>query len=78
MKDTEKKFNRGYSYFPNLDQLTLSLVSRLENDAVAIGQAGGDDFLANSTHTVNAISLLKHEISLLIEKKLKQLKQDLK
>jgi len=54
------------------------LVSRLENDAVAMGQAGGDGFLADSTHTVNAISLLKHEISLLIEKKLEQLKQDLK
>tara|TARA_R100000687_G_scaffold30079_1_gene24895 strand:+ start:655 stop:891 length:237 start_codon:yes stop_codon:yes gene_type:complete len=78
LKDKEKKFNRGYSYFPNLDRLTSSLVSRLENNAVAMGQLGGDDFLANSTHTVNAISLLKHEISLLIEKKLKQLKQDLK
>jgi hypothetical protein len=78
LKDKKKKFNRGYSFFPNLDMLIESLETRFENDAVLIGQLRVDDYSDHSTHTVNSIQLLKKEITLTIQKKLEKLKKDLK
>jgi len=53
------------------------LVTRLEADGIEVGQLRGDDFLGDSTHTVNSIRKLKQEILLLIEQKLIKLKKDL-
>jgi len=77
LKDKEKRFNRGYSYYPNLDLLVSSLVTRLENDAIEVGQSRGDGFLDHSNYIVNSIDRLKQEITVLIEQKLIKLKKDL-
>jgi len=77
LKDKKKKYNRGYSFYPNLDMLIDSLITRFENDAVLIGQLGVHDYSDHSTPTVNSIQLLKKEITLTIEKKLEKLKKDL-
>jgi hypothetical protein len=77
LKDKKQTTNKGYSYHKNVHQVISKIFTQLENDAIVVGELDPNKYFDHSIDLCSSIGLLTHDISLLIEKKLKQLKKDL-
>jgi hypothetical protein len=77
LKDKERNTNNGYSFHSNVEQVLDHIIYTMEKEAVVVGQPTSSNKVLHVGSWYASITRLKQEITLTIEKKLKQLKKDL-
>jgi hypothetical protein len=77
LKDNERFTNNGYSYHSNVNDVVNHITYAMEKDAVLVGQPISSNKDLRIGDLYLTLTRLKHDITLLIEKKLKKLKKDL-